>query len=159
MTADFLKIKNVSLHFSIHPSFSYRKHEKQPHTRMFPTPNCLGWNAVLFELHGVYYGLQKFLFWAHLTTEYSSSNISQACLKCFSVDIKHSSACLAAMESGVASVHTGHGLNAWPIVLTTRWRTCFSVSIRLLSYFWFWFFFCICVCFLALYQKCILHWF
>lgn len=115
MTADFLKIKNVSLHFSIHPSFSYRKHEKQPHTRMFPTPNCLGWNAVLFELHGVYYGLQKFLFWAHLTTEYSSSNISQACLKCFSVDIKHSSACFC-FSNGVWCGECAY--RAWPECMT-----------------------------------------
>ncbi len=68
-------IKNVSVHFSIHPSFSYMNFASA-------TPWCF-WGDVqchLTSTHGVYYGIQRIKFLSHLTRLYSPS-ISQAFLK------------------------------------------------------------------------------
>ena len=79
-------IKNVSVHFSIHPSFNCVKFastvcwKAAPHHDV-PTSKLHCWDDVQCHLsskHGVHYGIQRVQICSHLTRLYSPS-ISQAC--------------------------------------------------------------------------------
>ncbi len=79
MTADF--IKNISVTFSIHPSFNY--------TMMF-------WGNMQWHLtskHGVYYGVQRVKFLSHLTRLVLFSQYFTGLSKCCAANCKWASTC------------------------------------------------------------------